>query len=117
MNCQGDTHADKARELIGKGHPGGDEEGKEKLKAFSAIWLPLASFMVRKLVLQLSLANILTPCPSWWCMHYSAKMASSKVDSGRLVGHVVSPFDLSQILPVGGGLLVPCSLPGPPVTK
>ena len=26
-------------------------------------------------------------------------------------GQVVSPFDLSQILPVGGGLLVPCSLP------
>ena len=31
------------------------------------------------------------------------------------VGHVVSPFDLSRTLLVGGGLLVPCSLPGPPV--
>ena len=31
----------------------------------------------------------------------------------EVVGHVVSPFDL----PVGGGLLVPCSLPGPPVVK
>ena len=30
---------------------------------------------------------------------------------------MVSPFDLSQTLPVGGGLLVPCSLPGPPVLK
>ena len=30
---------------------------------------------------------------------------------------MVSPFDLSQTLPVGGGLLVPCSLPGPPVVK
>ena len=29
----------------------------------------------------------------------------------------VSPFDLSQTLLVGGGLLVPCSLPGPPVVK
>ena len=28
-----------------------------------------------------------------------------------------SLFDLSQILLVGGGLLVPCSLPGPPVIK
>ena len=28
-----------------------------------------------------------------------------------------SLFDLSQILLVGGGLLVPCSLPGPPVVK
>ena len=35
----------------------------------------------------------------------------------EMVRHVVSPFDLSQTLPVGGGLLVPCSLPGPPVVK
>ena len=34
-----------------------------------------------------------------------------------VVGHVVSHFDLSWTLPVGGGLLVPCSLPGPPVVK
>ena len=34
-----------------------------------------------------------------------------------MVGHVVSLFDLSRILPVGGGLLVPCSLPGPHVVK
>jgi len=34
-----------------------------------------------------------------------------------VVGHVVSPFDLSRTLPFGGGLLVPCSLPGPPVIK
>ena len=30
---------------------------------------------------------------------------------------MVSPFDLSQALPVGGGLSIPCSLPGPPVVK
>ena len=35
----------------------------------------------------------------------------------EVVGHVVSPFDLSRTLLVGGGLLVPCSLPGPPVIK
>ena len=34
-----------------------------------------------------------------------------------MVGPVVSPFDLSLTLPVGGGLLVQCSLPGPPVVK
>ena len=32
-------------------------------------------------------------------------------------GHVVSPFDLSQTLPVGGVLLVPYSLSGSPVIK
>ena len=30
---------------------------------------------------------------------------------------MVSPFDLSQTLSVGGGLLVPYSLPGPPCHK
>ena len=35
----------------------------------------------------------------------------------EVVGQVVSPFDVSLTLLVGGGLLVPCSLPGPPVTK
>ena len=35
----------------------------------------------------------------------------------EVVRNVVSPFDLSQTLPVGGGLLVPCSLPGSPVVK
>ena len=35
----------------------------------------------------------------------------------EVVRHVVSPFDLSRTLPVGGGLLVPYSLPGPPVIK
>ena len=52
---------------------------------------------------------ILTQGSSWWHMHCSAKMDSSKEDPGRVVGHVISLFDLFQILPVGGGLLVPCS--------
>ena len=32
-------------------------------------------------------------------------------------GHAMSPFDLSWTLVVGGGLLVPYSLPGSPVIK
>ena len=35
----------------------------------------------------------------------------------EVVRQVVSPFELSRILPVGGGLLVPCSLPELPVVK
>ena len=31
--------------------------------------------------------------------------------------HFLSTFDLSQVLPVGGGLLVLCSLLGSPVVK
>ena len=44
-------------------------------------------------------------------------MDSNEEDFQRSVGHEPFPFDLSQILPVGGGLLVPCSLPEPPVVK
>ena len=35
----------------------------------------------------------------------------------EVVRQVVSPFDLSRTLLVDGGLLVPCSLRGPPVVK
>ena len=35
----------------------------------------------------------------------------------EVVGHAVSSFDLSQTLPVGGGLLVPYPLPKHPVVK
>ena len=35
----------------------------------------------------------------------------------EVVGHVVSAFDLRRTLLIGGGLLIPCSLPGPPVIK
>ena len=42
-------------------------------------------------------------------------MTVSKKDSWKW--SKVSPFDLFQILLVGGGLLVLCSLPGPPFVK
>ena len=35
----------------------------------------------------------------------------------EVVRQVESPFDLSCALPVGGGLLAPCSLPGPAAIK
>ena len=35
----------------------------------------------------------------------------------EVVRQGTSPFDLSRTFPVGGGLLVPCPLPGPPVVK
>ena len=43
--------------------------------------------------------------------------AREKDSGGWSVGHVVSHFDLSRTLRVVGGLLVLCSLPGPPVMK
>ena len=40
-----------------------------------------------------------TLSPSWCHTHCSAKMDSKEEDSGKSVGNVVSPFDLSQTLP------------------
>ena len=118
---RGDTGADKARDFIGKGCPDREQQGKGTQENCSATWLAVLGFMVMGLVSGLSLAITLTQGPFWWPWNRSAKMDSSEEDSGRLVGHVdwrlLSPFDLSRILLVGGGLLVPCSLPGSPVVK
>ena len=76
-----ETRADKARDFIGKGHPGGEQQGEETQESCSAAWLAMLGFMV------------------------------------VLDGHAVSPLDLSRALPVGGGLLVPCSLSGSSVIK
>ena len=54
---QGDTCADKARDFIGKGHPGGEQEGKGTQESCSATWLSVSGFMVMGLVSGLSLAN------------------------------------------------------------
>ena len=54
---RGDTHADKARDFIGKGHPVGEQQGKGTQEDCSAMWLAVLSFMVMELVSRLSLAN------------------------------------------------------------
>ena len=117
----GDTRADKTRDLIGKGHLGREEEGKGTQENYSASWLTVLGFVVMGLVSGFRWPIILTQGPSWWHTHRSTKMDFSKNDSGRSLGHtdwhLLSPFDLSQILPVGGSLLVLRSLPRPPVVR
>ena len=47
-------------------------------------------------------------------------MAQSRWMPARILGGdrtLESSFDISPVLPVGGGLLVTCSSPGPPVIK
>ena len=111
-----ETHVLTVQEiLLGKGHPGGEQQGEGAQEDRSATWL--AGFMVMGLVSARSLANH-SDSESFLVVH-----ALFSQDGGQgegfweVVGHVVSPFDLSRTLPVGGGLLVPCSLPGPPVVK
>ena len=52
-----ETRVDKARDFIGKGHPGGEQEGKGTQESCSAVWLAVSGFMVMGLVSGLPLAN------------------------------------------------------------
>ena len=107
---RGNICADKARDFIGKGCLGREQEGKGTQENCSVIWLAVSGFMMMGLVSGLSLAN-----------HSDSESFSQegcqREGFWEVVGQVVSPFDLSRTLLVGGGLLVPCSLPGPPVIK
>ena len=73
--------------------------------------------MVVGLVYQLSLASH-SDSESFLVVHaLFSQDGCQREGFWEVVGHVVPPFDRSQTLPVGGGLLVPCSSPGPPVVK
>ena len=73
--------------------------------------------MVMGLVSGLSSAN-LSDSESFLVVHaVLSQDGCQRAGFWEVVGHVVSPFDLSQSLPVGGGLLVLCSLPELPVIK
>ena len=73
--------------------------------------------MVMGLVSGLSLANH-SDSESFLVVHaLFSQDGCQREGFWEVVGHAVSPFDFFQVLPVGGGLLVPCSLPGPPVVK
>ena len=81
------------------------------------MWLAVSGFMVMGLVSRLSLANY-SDSESFLVLHaLFSQDGCQKEGFWEVVRHLVSPFDLSRILPVGGGLLVPCSLAGPPVIK
>ena len=74
-------------------------------------------FMVMGLVSGLYLANR-SDSESFLMVHaLFSQDGCQREGFWEVVRHVVSPFDLSRTLPVGGGVLVPCSLPGSPVVK
>ena len=73
--------------------------------------------MVIGLVSRLSLANH-SDSESFLVVHaLFSQDGCQREGFWEVVGQVVLPFDLSRTLLVGGGLLVPCPLPGPPVVK
>ena len=57
----GDTRADRVRDFIGKGRPGGEQEGEGTQENCSAAWLPVSGFMVMELVSGWSLTNHSNP--------------------------------------------------------
>ena len=68
------------------------------------------------LVSGLSLANH-SDSESFLAVHALFSQEGCQRGFWEVVRLVVSPFDLSRTLPVGGALLVPLSLAGPPVVK
>ena len=70
-----------------------------------------------KLVSRLSLANH-SDSESFLVVHtLFSQDGCQREGFWEVIRQVVSPFDLSRTLLIGGGLLVPCFLPGPPVVK
>ena len=68
---------------MGKGHPGGEQEGKGTQENCSAVWLTVSGFMVMGLVSGWSLANH-SNSESFLVAHTcSAKMDASERDSGK----------------------------------
>ena len=108
---QGDAScfADKARHFNGKGHLGREQEGKGTQENCSATWL---GFHGDGISFRDVFGQSFWLSPFWWCL-FSQDGCWCQWEGFW----EVSLFDLSWTLLVGGGLLVPCSLPGPPVLK
>ena len=112
---RGDTCADKARDFIGKGHPGGEQQnpGEHLCHVANSLWFYGDGISFRVVFSQ-----------SFWLgvLPGGAHLVQPRLDAREregfweVVGHV-SPFDLSWTLLVGGGLFFLCSLPGLPVIK
>ena len=112
-----ETHVLKKQETsLGRGSLGGEQEGQGTQENSWATWLAVCS-MVMGLVSGLSLAN--HSDSGSFLVAYALLSQDRLQQKGFLEGvrHMASPFVLSRTHPVGGGLLVPCSLPGPPVVK
>ena len=97
--------------FIGKGSPGRKQEGKGTQKDCSALWLAVSRFMVMRLVLGCLFNH--SDSGSFLMVHALSIQDGCQWEGfWEVVEYVVSPFDLSWTLLVGGGLLVPCSLLG-----
>ena len=86
---------DKARDFIGKGHLGGEQQGKGTQEDCSAVWLAVSGFMVMGLVSGLSLASHSDPESFLVVPALFSQDGCHREGFWEAVGHVVFPFDLS----------------------
>ena len=99
--------------FLGIGHPGGEQQGKGTQENCPTMWFVVLGFMVMGLVSGSSLASH-SDSESFLVVHTLLSQDGCQREGfWEVVGYVVSPFDFSRTL-LAGGLLVPCSLPGPP---
>ena len=98
--------------LLGKGTR--VESSRVREPRSTALWLAVSGFMVMELVSRLSLANH-SDSESFMVVHALFSQDDAREDSGRWLDMWCLLLTFPK-LPVGG-LLVPCSLPGPPVIK
>ena len=90
-----ETRADKARDFIGKGHPGREQQGKGTQENSSVTWLAVSGFMVMELVPRLSLASH-SDSESFLVVHtLFSQDGCQREGFWEVVRHVVSPFDSS----------------------
>ena len=73
-----ETCADKARDLTGRRHRGGEQQGKGTREK-SAMWIYGDGISFRVVFGQ----SFWLKSPSWWHAHCSAKMDASNKDSGK----------------------------------
>ena len=103
--------------LLGKGTRVESRRVREPRRTALSRGLQSWGFMVMGLVSRLSLTSHSDSEP-FLVVHALFSQDGCQTEGfWEVVGHVVSPFDLSRTLPVGEGLLVLCYLSEPPVLK
>ena len=86
------------KDFIGKGLPGGGQEGKGIQENRSVIWLAVSGFMVMGLVSRLSLANHSDSESFLVVQALFSQDGYQREGFWEVVRQVVSPFDLSRTL-------------------
>ena len=109
------TRVDKARGFIGKGRLRGEQEGKGTQNC-SATRLAVSGLMVMGFVSRPVRRLWPVTLDSGSFLVVQALLSRDVCQRGGF-WEVTSPFNLSQVLLVSGGMLVLSSLPGPPVVK